>query len=1021
MKKISYRLATLLLFGVTASAALADNEVFVERFDTQEDFQKWTIINVEEGSVTWTYRTSTGKPMQSKCAQILKHSPNAANDWLISQPIELHAGTLYELSFRATAGTFNKSEHLKAFLGSSQSAEGMTCQLTDLDNLIRDDSSDINRSADFSVDTDGTYYLGFLGCSMPDQGRIDLDDIVITEKASSNAPAPIENLTIIPGSQGALTATISFTAPSLTATGASLSSLTNIEIYRDGALISTIENPTPGAEQCYTDNSAAQGFNTYSVICDANGDKSVETTAKAFIGIDVPVAVVNPRATCLNDGLISLSWNTPESSVNGGYFDPTSLTYIIKNLGDGTETTVNGNSHQLQFSLGEQALYEFSIAPVAEAGTGADSRFNRVIMGNPITAAFSESFANGSAHSLWYQDSDDADFEWITDDPENDEYSVPDVKGYTVYAQDGDHGALMAITEYAFDYDSSRYCSPIFNLSNFENPVFTFYLINGPKDVLRLQVRTAGGEWSDVAEAVWETGINGLQWSRCSTPLANLKDLGDIQFSFLAAGGARILHIDNISVAEAGFAHDIAIRSISASPRRANIGETTTFSVDLRNFGGSDESYYSVVLYRDGVEMDRKSGSELAATESTVIEFSYTATLDDAIAEKKCEWNAEVILDSDSRSDNNISKPVIWSVRLNDVPDASGLTVAPTAEGMSLAWNAAESRDASEKGEINYITDDFESYTPFAIENVGDWTLVDKDGAATWNTNYPTRPLVGEPLSFMVFNTVEGEVQTDEHQDNIFFAHSGHQYMMGFSNAEYGTANDDWLISPRLDGRAHTIDFFARIPMGMSGDDIIDVAYSTTDTDPDSFSPLAGGKNIHIQDAWQHVTLDVPDGARYCAVNLKLSQMFFELDDFTYAAHDGSADPLSLLGYNVYRNGEKINDQLIAQPEYLDSSVQEGATVTYKVSAVYEQGESRYSNEVTVTATGVEKSLSGKPATIAVNGNRINIKASHCANVEIHRIDGTSVLRQRAASVDTTLQPGIYIITIDSTAMKIRI
>ncbi|MGN0210087.1 MAG: choice-of-anchor J domain-containing protein, partial [Muribaculaceae bacterium] len=818
-------------------------------------------------------------------------------------------------------------------------------------------------------------------------------DITVTAKASTNAPAPVVNLSIEPAPLGMLSATISFTAPTLTSTGAELASLSYIEIYRDGELIHTIDSPAPGAALNYTDDSAAQGFNTYTVICDADGSKSVESAATAYIGLDVPVAVVNPRATCLNDGKITLSWSTPDASVNGGYFDSATLKYVITNLDDGTQTTVEGNSHELVFALGEQALYQFSIEAQSQAGSSDSSKFNTVIMGNPITDEYAESFANGSVHSLWYQDSDEADFEWISDDPENEEYSDPDVKGYTIYAQDGDHGDLIAMSEYAFENETSRYCSPLFNLSNFENPVFTFYMINGPKDVLRLQVRTAGGEWVDVAEPVWETGINGLQWSRCTTPLANLKQAGTIQFSFVASGGSRPLHIDNISIAEAGFAHDIAVTDFTASPLRANIGEITTFTVELRNFGGSAESEYSVVLYRDGIEVQRNAGADIQATECFSTNFTYTATLDDALAEQKCIWTAEVVLDTDTRADNNHSKPLTWSVRLSEVPDASGLSATAETDGIRLQWDAAETREAAEKGDLTFVTDDFESYTPFAIDNIGGWTLVDKDGCDTWNTNYPTRPYVGEPLSFMVFNTVDGGVQTDENEDNIFFAHSGVQYMMGFSNAEYGSPNNDWLISPRLDGRAHTIDFYARIPMSLSGDDVIDVAYSTTDTDPDSFTPLPGGEDIHIQDNWRHVSLDVPDGTRYCAVNLKLSQMFFELDDFTYAQHDGSADALTLIGYNVYRNGVRINTEPVTETEYFDTNIDKGTTYNYKVTALYRQGESRYSNEVLVTTSAIE-----------------NI-ATETSPVEYFNLQGIRVAEPTA--------PGIYIRRQGSTATKI--
>ncbi|MGN0206557.1 MAG: choice-of-anchor J domain-containing protein [Muribaculaceae bacterium] len=1019
MKKFYCRMASVLLSAAVAVSAIADNVVLVEGFDTQDDFNKWTVVNVEEGSVTWSYRTSTGKPMQSKCAQILKHTPNNANDWLISQPVQLEAGTLYELSFRATPGTFNKTEHLKAYLGTSATVEGMTRELINLDNMLRDDAADITRKVEFTVDASGNYYLGFLGCSPADQGRIDLDDITVTAKASANAPAPVSNLVITPGSLGALTATVSFTAPSLTSTGGVLASLSAIEIYRDGTLITTIDTPQPGADISYTDNSAVQGFNTYSVICDTDGSKSVESSARAFIGIDIPVAVADPRATCLNDGVINLSWNAPTASVNGGYFDAATLKYIITNLADGATTTVSGTSHQMKFELGVQALYEFSIAAVADAGTGAASSFNRVIMGNPITEAYAESFANATAHSLWYQDSDDADFEWIIDDPENEEYSDPDVKDYIIYAQDCDHGDLIALTEYAFENETSRFCSPLFNLSGFVNPVLTFYVINGPKKSLKPQVRVPGGDWTDLAEAVWETGINGLQWSRCTVPLANLSNAGTIQFSFLASGGERAIHIDNISISDSGVAHDLAVRSISVYPRRANIGETSTFTIDMRNLGGVLENDYAVVLYRDGVEVERKAGAELKATESTTMSFTYVATIDDATAEEKSEWTAAVLLSTDENGDNNNSQPVVWSARLNDVPTPSGLTATASDEGLLLTWDAAITREASQKGEIQYTTDDFEAYETFAISGIGGWTLVDCDQSPTWGTNYPKREHVGEPLSFMVFNTVAGEVQTDEHQDNVFFAHSGQQYMMGFSNAVYGTPNDDWLITPRLDGRAHTIDFYARIPMGMSGDDIIDVTYSTTDTDPDSFYPVVGGENIHIQDNWKHVSLDVPEGARYCAVNLKQSQMFFELDDFTYAAHDGSLDALTLAGYNVYRNGEKINESPVAEPRYTDITAPANATAIYKVTTVYEQGESRYSNEVSVTDTGVDDV--SVDTVISVKDNVLSIHAATEVSIVIYRIDGTPVASLSSSASEVMLESGIYIVSIDGKALKVRI
>lgn len=55
----------------------------------------------------------------------------------------------------------------------------------------------------------------------------------------------------------------------------------------------------------------------------------------------------------------------------------------------------------------------------------------------------------------------------------------------------------------------------------------------------------------------------------------------------------------------------------------------------------------------------------------------------------------------------------------------------------------------------------------------------------------------------------------------------------------------------------------------------------------------------------------------------------------------------TLLGYNVYRDGEKINESLITgENEYIDYDVLFGVEYGYTVTAVYEEGESGRSNKV---------------------------------------------------------------------------
>jgi len=59
-----------------------------------------------------------------------------------------------------------------------------------------------------------------------------------------------------------------------------------------------------------------------------------------------------------------------------------------------------------------------------------------------------------------------------------------------------------------------------------------------------------------------------------------------------------------------------------------------------------------------------------------------------------------------------------------------------------------------------------------------------------------------------------------------------------------------------------------------------------------------------------------------------------------------------LLGYNVYRNGEKINEALLSELEYRDENLDIG-TYIYQISAVYEHCESELTEEISITINAI--------------------------------------------------------------------
>lgn len=83
-------------------------------------------------------------------------------------------------------------------------------------------------------------------------------------------------------------------------------------------------------------------------------------------------------------------------------------------------------------------------------------------------------------------------------------------------------------------------------------------------------------------------------------------------------------------------------------------------------------------------------------------------------------------------------------------------------------------------------------------------------------------------------------------------------------------------------------------------------------------------------------------------------------ENLSAVAGDGVVDLMweapgtrSLLGYNVYRDAELINTEIVTETEYSDTDVENGITYTYYVTALYTDGESLPSNSVEATPEGI--------------------------------------------------------------------
>ncbi|RRQ45515.1 T9SS C-terminal target domain-containing protein, partial [Chryseobacterium sp. SC28] len=116
------------------------------------------------------------------------------------------------------------------------------------------------------------------------------------------------------------------------------------------------------------------------------------------------------------------------------------------------------------------------------------------------------------------------------------------------------------------------------------------------------------------------------------------------------------------------------------------------------------------------------------------------------------------------------------------------------------------------KAQTVLFQDNFDSYTDFAIANVGSWTLTDVDQLSTYGFQSINFPNGGVAKSFQVFNSTTTTPPMTPTSTSDWTGHSGDKMMVSFA-AVSAPWNNDWLISPQMtvpEGEGATLSFFAK-------------------------------------------------------------------------------------------------------------------------------------------------------------------------------------------------------------------
>ena len=181
--------------------------------------------------------------------------------------------------------------------------------------------------------------------------------------------------------------------------------------------------------------------------------------------------------------------------------------------------------------------------------------------------------------------------------------------------------------------------------------------------------------------------------------------------------------------------------------------------------------------------------------------------------------------------------------------------------------------------------DSFETYTDFAIANVGNWTLTDVDLKPTYGFNGITFLNSGVAKSFQVFNSTTTTPAMTPSATSDWTAKTGNKVMVSFGATSAPWSND-WLISPAIQllSDGGTLSFWGKGCDSTYGAEKFKVLVSTTGTAVANFTAISPLITTPSDAAWHEYTYSLSAYAGqtvYIAIQCTSDDQFgFAVDDF---------------------------------------------------------------------------------------------------------------------------------------------
>jgi hypothetical protein len=512
------------------------------------------------GNYGWAYQN------QAMALNAFVMGDSITNVWLFTPAIKMDAEAVYSVSCLANVNVYTNTITNKVYAGNAADSASQTMFLGDMPKSTNYKYQTL--SYNMITSNAGKYYVGInsIGRKQWDYMSMNMDSMTVTYLKSAKSPYIITDYKSQADATGAFKATLTFKAPSIDYRGQVLSELSKIDIYRGESAIpiATINNPTPGEVQTWTDNQAIHGINKYMIVPSNSYGRGEAYYDTIYVGRDIPEAVGNYVLKSTTDNADAvLTWNAPAKGKNGGVVVPSELSYNIYKYDTSTQTfaTVASNITDCSFTAQHsanttQAVYYYAVTPINTEGVG-DTTVHSIVLGKLYEMPYKESFAKDSlSTSPWLIKTDNSySLTWGVTNPDGSTYN-------SALAEDSDGGcAYMYNGSYSSYYGGAGFISPKMTLNGKEE-ILSFWIYNiktgytnasAKKPVIVVKASVDDDDFVQLGDTIIVGGDTEDGWRHYTISLDKYKDSKYICFMFngFTNGYSDVIYLDTIVVGNA--------------------------------------------------------------------------------------------------------------------------------------------------------------------------------------------------------------------------------------------------------------------------------------------------------------------------------------------------------------------------------------------------------------------------------------------------------------------------------------